>query len=196
MRLQALSPLLILCPTASLHGSGSQSQTSGFPHSPPEHREVTNFCKISGGTHHPFLELWVRWEGDRGGWGGGGLLLWQKEPSSRRGTHCALNCWRGALYHAVLCPLPHYTAALPLPRAPPHLRTAARLACACLFSGLAFYHPVSSYLCPLLKADLFISESLPVLCPSLHLLVNLLHLLSSWHKAFIKAFLIPLNPLG
>lgn len=118
MRLEALSPLLILCPTASLHGSGSQSQTSGFPHSPPEHREVTNFCKISGGTHHPFLELWVRWEGDRGGWGGGGLLLWQKEPSSRRGTHCALNCWRGALYHAVLCPLPHYTAALPLPRAP------------------------------------------------------------------------------
>lgn len=108
-------------------------------------------------------------------------------PWNADGEPCTMLCY-------ALCPTAQQLFQCPMPL--PHLHTATRLACACLFSGLTFYHPVSSYLCPLLKADLFISESLPVLCPSLHLLVNLLHLLSSWHKVFVKAFLIPLNPLG
>lgn len=62
---------------------------------------------------------------------------------------------------------------------PPCLRAAARLSFTCLFSSLAFHYPASSYLCPLLKADLFISESLSVLCPSFHLLANLFYLLSA-----------------
>lgn len=55
--------------------------------------------------------------------------------------------------------------------------TELRLASTCLFIiQFSFYYPAFSYLCPLLKVDLFILESLSFLCPGVHLLVSLFHL--------------------
>lgn len=55
--------------------------------------------------------------------------------------------------------------------------TELRLPSTCLFiTQFSFYYLAFSYLCPLLKVDLFVLESLSFLCPGVHLLVSLFHL--------------------
>lgn len=163
-------------PAASRHASGPNIQTFGFTRSHLERRAVSYFCKILGGAPCPSLGLWCRWRG------GERLLHQHKLPTQP----CTANgdpfggSWHPLCLAQVGHPAEERLLCCPTPP-PPRLRAAARLSFTCLFSSLAFHYPASSYLCPLLKADLFISESLSVLCPSFHLLANLFYLLSAWH---------------
>lgn len=102
-----------------------------------------------------------------------------------------------------LCPMQRQQCLLqrlpccPVFPVPQCCNTELRLPSTCLFIiQSSFYYPAFSYLCPLLKVDLFILESLSFLCPRVHLLVSLFHLFPAWHEVFVKAFLTPLNPFG
>lgn len=124
--------------------------------------------------------------------------------SRAAGTCCALQRWQGAFagLSCPLCPMQKEQSC----RSSPAALCSLCLSAATLSSGLPLpaslsssfssYYPAFSYLCPLLKADLFILESLSFLCPGVHLLVSLFHLFPAWHEVFVKAFLTPLNPFG
>lgn len=156
---------------ASHHASGPNIQTFGFTRSHLERRAVSYFCKL--------LALHL-----------GSDVGEEEEKGCCTSTSCRQPCtvngdpfggsWHPLCLAQVGNPAEGRLLCCPTPP-PPCLRAAARLSFTCLFSSLAFHYPASSYLCPLLKADLFISESLSVLCPSFHLLANLFYLLSAWH---------------
>lgn len=124
--------------------------------------------------------------------------------SRATGTCCALLCLQGALAGLCcpLCPMQKEQCLQRLPCCPVFpvpqcCNTKLRPPFTCLFIIQFFsYYLAFSYLCPLLKVDLFILESLSSLCPDVHLLVSLFHLFPSWHEVFVKAFLTPLNPFG
>jgi len=152
---------------------------------------VTYLCKIPGGARHPSLGLRVRGGGVRG--------LLRSLRTSQQQEVAEPQAWAEPYrasrspWWAVgpLCPCrwgqcpPGRLICCPVPPAPLHPQcwhTAARLPRlfpACLFSHRSLYYPTFSYLCPLLKADLFILESLSFPCPSLHLLANLFRLFSA-----------------
>lgn len=111
---------------------------------------------IATGTCCPLKHQW-------GAWAGGVPFA----------PHRWGQCLQGPAAEAPLLPRASCTSA------PSALAHGRQFPSACLSSHPSFYYLAFSYLCPLLKANLFILESLSFLCPSLHLLANLFHLFSA-----------------